>query len=94
MPGLAEMTVRVTEQGAIMLEGSCPAEDAETIARMLLLDPDASVDWRACDHAHTAIVQVLLAARPVMVGPPRSLFLRDWVAPSLSRTPTERQRSG
>ena len=81
------MTVSVADDGAIMLEGQCPPEDAETIARLLLLDPTASVDWRACDFAHTAIVQVLLTARPVMVGPPRSLFLRNWVAPVLSGTP-------
>ena len=82
------MTIRVADDGAIMLEGKCPAEDAETIARMLLLDPAATVDWRACDHAHTAIVQVLLTARPVMLGPPRSLFLRNWVAPVLSAAPS------
>jgi hypothetical protein len=81
------VTVRGADDGAIVLEGNCPAEDAEAVARMLLLDPAASVDWRACDHAHTAIVQVLLTARPVMVGPPRSLFLRNWVAPAISGTP-------
>ena len=81
------MTVRVTDDGAIMLEGNCPAEDAETIARMLLLDPAAAVDWHACDHAHTAIVQVLLSARPAMLGLPRSSFLREWVAPVLSGAP-------
>jgi hypothetical protein len=66
------------------LEGTCQAEDAETVARMLLLNPTAAVDWRTCDHAHTAVIQVLLAARPVMVGVPRSVFLRNWVAPALS----------
>jgi hypothetical protein len=81
------MTVRVANDGAIMLEGDCPPEDAETVARLLLLDPAASVDWRTCDRAHTAIVQVLLAARPVMIGPPQSLFLRNWVAPMLSGMP-------
>jgi hypothetical protein len=82
------MTARVADDGAIMLEGNCPAADAETIARLLLLDPSATVDWRACDHAHAAIVQVLLTARPVMLGPPRSLFLRNWVAPVLSEAPS------
>ena len=81
------MTVRVADDGVIMLEENCPAEDAETIARMLLLDPAAAVDWRACDHAHTAIVQVLLTARPTMLGPPRSPFLKNWVAPVLSGAP-------
>lgn len=81
------MTVRGADDGAIVLEGTCPAGEAETVARMLLLDPAAKVDWRACDHAHAAIVQVLLTARPVMVGPPRSAFLRDWVAPAIAGTP-------
>ena len=81
------MTVRVADDGAVMLEGNCLAEDAETIARMLLLDPAASVDWRRCEHAHTAIVQVLLTARPAMLGPTRSFFLRNWVAPMLPEAP-------
>jgi hypothetical protein len=81
------MTVGVADDGAIILRGNCPAEDAETVAHLLLLDPTAAVDWRACDHAHTAIVQVLLTARPAMLGPPGSSFLRNWVAPLLSRAP-------
>jgi len=81
------MTVRVADDGAIVLEGVCPAEDAEALAGFLLLDPAASVDWRGCDNVHTAVVQVLLAARPAMLGPPRSSFLRDWVAPVLSGAP-------
>jgi hypothetical protein len=87
MPGTAAMTVRVADDGAVVLEGACPVGDADAVARFLLLDPAASVDWRACDHLHTAIVQVLLAARPAMLGPPRSSFLREWVAPVLSGTP-------
>ncbi len=81
------MTVRVADDGAIILEGNCLAEDAETLARMLLLDPAASVDWSGCEHAHTAIVQVLLTARPAMLGPPVSFFLRNWVAPVLPWAP-------
>ncbi len=75
------MTVRLADDGAIRLEGDCPAEDAETLARFLLLDPSAIVDWRNCEKAHTAVIQVLLAARPATTGPPRSAFLSDWVAP-------------
>jgi hypothetical protein len=83
------MTVRLMDDGVIMLEGDCPAGDAESVARFLLLDPAASVDWCGCDHAHTAIVQVLLAARPTIRGPARSLFLRNWIAAALSRRPAE-----
>ena len=81
------MTVRMADDGAIMLEGTCLAEDAETIARMLLLDPTAAVDWHACDQAHTAVIQILIVARPVMVGVPQSVFLRDWVTPVLRGAP-------
>ena len=38
--------------------------------------PDAPVDWSACGQLHTAVVQVLLAARPPMEGNPGTPFLR------------------
>jgi hypothetical protein len=78
------VTVRLTDDGVIVLEGDCPAEDAESMLRLLLLDPAAAVDWCGCDYAHTAIVQILLAARRVVHGPPRSLFLREWIAAAMS----------
>jgi len=81
------MTVRLADDGAIMLEGNCPVEDAETLARFLLLDPSAAVDWRTCEKAHAAVIQILLTARPLMRGSPRSAFLRDWVTPVVSRSP-------
>ena len=77
------MTVRRAEDGTIVLEGRCPIEEAETLVRLLSLDPAAAVDWRACDHAHTAVVQILLAMRPATLGPPRTMFLRDWIEPAL-----------
>ena len=47
------MTVRLFD-GAIVLEGACPVEDAEPLQSLLLQYPEAAVDWRACDAAHTA----------------------------------------
>jgi hypothetical protein len=69
--------------GSIVLEGRCPVEEAEPLVRLLSQDPRAAVDWRGCEDAHAAVVQVLLAARPTMIGPPVSWFLRDWVEPLL-----------
>ena len=69
------MTVRV-EDDAIRLEGACPIEDAETLLRALLEHPRVAVDWSGCDHAHGAVIQVLMAARPVMVGLAIDAFLR------------------
>lgn len=80
------MTVRPGEGAEIVLEGDCPAEDAEALLGGLLTQPGASVDWRLCDHAHTAVVQVLLASKAELRGPPRGAFLRDVLEPSMVRS--------
>lgn len=58
------MTVSVARDGAIMLEGNCPLEDAEPLLQLLRRHPGEPVDWRRCNALHTAIVQVLMAAQP------------------------------
>ena len=78
------MTVRVTTAGCIELVGSCPSADAETLLEHLLTDPAATVDWRECQGAHTAVVQVLMAVKPKLLGPPANAGLRDWVAPAIT----------
>jgi hypothetical protein len=78
------MSVRLAAHGAIMLEGACPVDDAETLRQLLLKKPTAPVDWRSCEYAHTAVVQVLLAAKPRVCGPAGAEFLEDWVATFLS----------
>ena len=79
------MTVSIASDGTIQLEGECPSEDAETLLQHLSAHPGAVVDWRACEAAHTAVIQVLLAARPKLAGPPRDISLRDWVVPAVTR---------
>jgi len=78
------MTVRVTGAGEVALVGACPSEDAEPLLQALLEHPEATVDLRGCDGAHTAVVQVLLAARPPVRGPAAGPFLRQWVEPLLN----------
>jgi hypothetical protein len=78
------MTVHVAEDGTIVLKGTCPVEDADALVQLLLADSTAEIDWSACDQAHTAVVQVLLASRRATRGPPRTRFLRDWVEPLLA----------
>jgi hypothetical protein len=70
---------------SIELEGSCASEDAEILLQHLLASPTASVDWRACESAHTAVIQVLMAAKPKLLGPPAGRALKDWVEPVLLR---------
>jgi hypothetical protein len=79
------MTVNVRPNGEIELVGDCGSDDAEALLRELALHRDAAVDWRACDTAHTAVIQVLLAAGVQPIGPPAGQFLRTIVEPLLRR---------
>ena len=70
------------EPGApIRLEGVCPVEDAETLASLILEDPDAAVDWTACTRMHTAVYQVLLRLQPTVLGPCGDPFVDAWLTP-------------
>lgn len=78
------MTVALAVDGSITLAGDCPLEDAETLLQLLLANPAAEVDWRACAQAHTAVVQVLLACRRKTHGPPQTIFFKKWIEPLLA----------
>jgi hypothetical protein len=80
------MTIRLSADGTIELAGVCSSEEAEPLLQHLLANPDARVDWRGCEAAHTAVVQVLLAAKPTMLGPPAAASLEKWVQPLLAAT--------
>ncbi len=82
------MTVRVSPDGTIELDGVCPIEDAEKLQHCLLQNPQAVVDWRSCAGAHTAVIQILLAVKPLLRGPAASDFLRSHVDPLL-KTPAQ-----
>ena len=69
------MTVELRADGVVVLEGACPNEDAEQLLQLLLESPGVAVDWQACESAHTAVIQVLLAAKPALRWPPKSQFL-------------------
>lgn len=78
------MTVRLDDAGVIRLEGTCQIEEAELLQRLLLEHPGAALDWRACGHLHTSLIQLLLAAGRTVQGPPGDEFLRVWIAPLLA----------
>ena len=71
------MSVSVAEDRTVLLQGVCALEDAEVLLRCLAVDPEAGVDWSACEQAHTAVIQVLLATKVRIVGFPTNSFLRD-----------------
>ena len=75
------MTVQLDDDRRIRLTGACLQDDAEALLRLLLENPEATVDWRGCEQAHAAIIQVLLVAGSEVLGPPTGAFLRNNVAP-------------
>lgn len=80
------MTVRAGGDGVLELAGTCVSADAEPLLQLLLAAPDATVDWRDCRGAHTAVVQVLMAAGPKLLGPAGDPHLEQWVAPAIGGT--------
>jgi hypothetical protein len=81
------MSVGLSPTGAIELRGDCPSEDAEILLQQLLANSAATVDLSSCTAAHTAVIQVLLVAKPAMQGIPQSQALKDWILPLLGSRP-------
>ena len=81
------MTVRLTTEGEVELSGRCGVEDAEVLQHYLVAARQSGVEWHACEHLHSAVIQVLLVAKPRIRGQPSSAFLRAHLAPLLQRSP-------
>jgi len=81
------MSVQRQNDGSIELSGACQVEDAEPLLQLLQATPDARCDWTRCNHLHTAVVQVLLAARPALLGPCGDPWIERWVVPALRGSP-------
>jgi len=79
------LTVKLIDNDSIELVGSCPSEDAEALFQYLLQSRNATVDWSGCKRAHTAVIQVLLAFRCQLKGPPAGSFLELHIEPALRR---------
>jgi hypothetical protein len=79
------MTIHVDDEGVIHLAGDCTIDDAEPLREQLSARPASPVQWELCERMHTAVLQVLLAAAPVVRGVPNDGFLRNHVAPLLAR---------
>jgi hypothetical protein len=72
------MTVRF-EDGVIFLSGECRVEDAEALASLLSAQPARRIDISAAAGLHTAVVQILVAFEPALLGTPSDLFLQQWI---------------
>jgi hypothetical protein len=79
------MTVVLHDANTIRLIGVCPAEDGETLLHELLANSTAEVDWRGCESAHAAVIQVLLVSGRRLQGTPAGQFLQRFIGPAIAR---------
>lgn len=68
------MTVR-RQDHKIILEGRCLVEDAEALLAALQHERDSVVHLEKAETIHSAVVQVLLAAKPRIKGASKHDFL-------------------
>ena len=83
------MSVHIDADGVIILEGVCPVEDAEALLQLLQATPDATCDWTRCSRLHTTVVQILLVARPRLVGPCGDTWFEQWFGNHFARRGAE-----
>ena len=69
------MTIKA-EEGTIHLSGRCGVDEAETLLELLCAER-RPVDLTRCEHLHTALVQILLAARADVTG--GAPLLAGWI---------------
>jgi hypothetical protein len=58
-------------------------EEAEALLEWLQTRPTAKADLSACNHIHTANLQVLMAAKTGISAWPGNAELRAWLEPAL-----------
>lgn len=71
------MTVKQVD-GVVILEGNCGVEEAETLLQAILAAPAARIDWSGCQQIHTAVVQIILAAKIPVRNPCGNAWFRRW----------------
>jgi hypothetical protein len=77
------MSVRVEHEIAYLI-GDCRVEDAEPLLAYLQSAADRAVDLTGAGHLHTAVVQLLIAFKPHVIGPATDTFVQRWLVPVIS----------
>jgi hypothetical protein len=80
------MPVTFTKTMARMVD-VCTVEEAMPLLDFLKSTPKARVDLSACVYLHTALLQLLLQARPKISGWPTEPLLARWLQPLFTTDP-------
>ena len=67
-------------------------DEAEGLLEWLQKKPSAKIDLAACSHLHPANLQVLMAAKAMIVAWPENSALRAWLEPVLKNETGEDPR--
>jgi len=65
------------EEGLIRFEEHCAVEEAVELAEKLSQEPMPDLDLSACAVMHSALFQLIAAARPKILGWPQQRHLAD-----------------
>jgi len=63
------MPIELKKKVAVCTD-ACTIEEAETLLQWLLETPKGKINLKLCVHLHTAIFQVLIAAKPTLSALP------------------------
>ena len=77
------MTIEFND-GVLACAGTLSVEDAETLLQLVAGRPGMPADLAACDHVHSACLQVLMAARVAVRAWPRPPALAAWLHAALA----------
>jgi hypothetical protein len=72
------MALRFSKQVAY-LEDACDSDEAEPLLEWLLEHPSGKVNLKTCRGLHSAVLQVLLAAHPVVTVKPEDQAIACWL---------------
>ena len=72
------------KENVAMLQGHCEIEEAETLLTWLFEHPQGEIDLKQVEHIHAAILQVLMALKPVISAWPDDDKVEFWLVPALN----------
>ncbi|BEV15365.1 STAS domain-containing protein [Herbaspirillum sp. DW155] len=76
------MTIELKDD-TLHCAGVLGVEDAEALLVLVATHPAAAVDLSACEHVHTACVQVLMAGAASISAWPAAPELSEWLRAAL-----------
>ena len=79
------MTMEIKD-GVLHCAGTLAVDDAEQLLKLVLDAEQPGADLSACEHVHSACLQVLMAARIRVTAWPEQAVLAAWLRAAIEAT--------